>query len=313
MKRFRLVLLIVSICIFIFLKLSMKINYKNGILNNVSVYNEVKISQETEIEMDKFTENIEDIERITYDATKDNNEYVLIANEINEVGKDKAIIENNNEPATMSKAGTQVDVDNMSLMNIKEFFYVTEILDDIYDRICGKSYIDNEKIELDSLRYVRVLHYGFDGKVYVGELIVNKAIADDILDIMYELYLERYPIERMILVDEYNADDELSMNANNTSAFNYRMISGTNKLSNHSYGMAIDINPLYNPYVRTAKDGTILCSPENAIEYADREKEFSYKINHDDLCYKVFKKYGFDWGGDWNSKKDYQHFEKKIN
>ena len=313
MKRFRLVLLIVSISIFIFLIVSMKINYKKGIQNNVSEYNEVKISQETEKEMDNFNENIEDIERITYEATKDNNEDVSITKEINEVSKDEAIIANNNELTISSNAGTQVEVDNMSLMNVKEFFYAKEISDDIYDRICGKSYTDNDKIELDSLRYVRVLHYGFDGKVYVGELIVNKAIADDILDIMYELYLERYPIERMILVDEYNADDELSMNANNTSAFNYRMISGTNKLSNHSYGMAIDINPLYNPYVRTAKDGTILCSPENAIEYADREKEFSYKIDHDDLCYKVFKKYGFDWGGDWNSKKDYQHFEKKIN
>ena len=98
---------------------------------------------------------------------------------------------------------------------------------------------------------------------------------------------------------------------NNTSCFNYRTVPGKSKLSNHSYGRAIDINPLYNPYVRT-KDGKVLVSPQNAEEYADRSADFPYKIDREDLCYQLFTEHGFEWGGAWNSSKDYQHFEKKI-
>ncbi len=98
---------------------------------------------------------------------------------------------------------------------------------------------------------------------------------------------------------------------NNTSCFNYRTVSGKSKLSNHSYGCAIDINPLYNPYVRT-RDGKVLVSPQNAGEYADRSADFPYKIDREDLCYRLFTEHGFEWGGAWNSSKDYQHFEKKL-
>ncbi|WP_297906218.1 M15 family metallopeptidase [uncultured Parabacteroides sp.] len=113
----------------------------------------------------------------------------------------------------------------------------------------------------------------------------------------------------MVLVDEYNADDERSMQANNSSSFNFRFIHGTSKLSTHSMGYAIDINPKYNPYVKES-NGKIIYSPENAKEYIDRSANFPYKIDHNDLCFKEFKKRGFTWGGDWSHLKDYQHFEK---
>ena len=151
---------------------------------------------------------------------------------------------------------------------------------EIFERINGCSYQENDNIPLEELRYVQVLYYGFDGETHMGELIVNREIAEDVLEIFQELYEAQYPIERMELVDNYGGDDEASMAANNTSAFNYRTISGTSRLSNHSYGKAIDLNPFYNPYVYTSKDGQLHCEPAEAVEYEDRSKDFPHKIDH---------------------------------
>ena len=188
-------------------------------------------------------------------------------------------------------------------------FYQQEITDDIFARIEGKSFKANCITSREDLRYLRVLHYNKDREILEGELICHKDIADDLLAIFQELYKAKYPIERMKLVDEYEADDEASMRANNSSAFNFRYISGTKSLSRHSRGMAVDINPLYNPYVRY-RGGRTLVEPANAKPYVDRSKDFPYKIVKGDLCYRLFKKYGFTWGGDWKNSKDYQHFEK---
>lgn len=194
----------------------------------------------------------------------------------------------------------------------EELFFYTALTEDIRQRITGKSYPGTEEplqISYDDLAYVHVLYYDFDAQIQEGELICNKAIAQDLVEIFSELYDSQYPIERIRLIDEYDADDEASMADNNTSCFNYRTVPGKTKLSNHSYGRAIDINPLYNPYVRT-KDGETLISPDNAAPYADRSADFPHKIDRDDLCYKLFIQHGFRWGGAWNSSKDYQHFEK---
>ncbi len=200
---------------------------------------------------------------------------------------------------------------NLGGDDLNKYFISYSITKEIEKRIFGISYKENEKISLNDLKYINVLYYGFDGESHVGELIVNKGIADDIIDIFIELYELKYPIEKMVLVDEYNADDELSMSDNNSSAFNYRVIAGTDRLSNHAKGLAIDINPLYNPYVRTSK-GKQLISPDNSADYADRSKNFEYKIQKGDDCYNAFIKRGFSWGGEWSSSKDYQHFEKVL-
>lgn len=205
-----------------------------------------------------------------------------------------------------------VDVADLDSEAIHELFSAGEISEEIYGRIAGCSYRQNEQIFIEDLRYLRVLHMGFDGNVHVGELIVNKAVSEDILEIMEALYNAEYPIEKMVLVDEYGGDDEASMSDNNTSAFNYRTVAGTNKLSNHSFGTAIDINPLYNPYVKVRNDGSITVSPETGRQYADRTADFPYKIDRDGICYQLFTEHGFQWGGDWNSVKDYQHFEKSL-
>lgn len=194
---------------------------------------------------------------------------------------------------------------------IDNLFYSTEISPEIQNRIAGVSYQENDTIALSELRYIRVLYYGFAGETHIGELIVNQKIEADILEIMKELYENQYPIEKMVLIDEYGADDEDSMADNNTSAFNYRSINGSTKLSKHSLGLAIDINPRYNPCVRT-KDGELSVEPVNGNAYTDRTQEFPYKINENDLCYRLFTAHGFTWGGSWNSLKDYQHFEKDI-
>ena len=184
------------------------------------------------------------------------------------------------------------------------------ISDRVFARIEGKSFKEDCTTLREDLRYLRIMHYNKEGEVRRGELICHKDIADALLEIFQELYKAKYPIERMVLVDDYGADDETSMRANNSSAFNFRYISGTGKLSSHSRGMAIDINPLYNPYVRQGKGG-VRVSPSNAVKYVDRAKVFPYKIVKGDLCYRLFKKHGFTWGGDWKNSKDYQHFEKR--
>lgn len=189
-------------------------------------------------------------------------------------------------------------------------FYEGEITE-VLPRIQGISYQENPHVALRDLAYLRMLYCGMDGNTYVGEMIVNRKIKDDVLQIFQTLYENRYPIERMVLVDEFGGDDQDSMEANNTSAFNYRTIAGSDKLSNHSYGMAIDLNPKYNPYVKQAADGSAACQPESSGAYADRSKEFDYKIDENDLAYQLFTAAGFTWGGSWKSVKDYQHFEKE--
>ena len=188
-------------------------------------------------------------------------------------------------------------------------FYISEIPDDIFAKMQGKSYKEDCTVPREDLRYVHVRHMGFDGEAKDGELVVNKAIADDVLAIFEELYKADYPIEKVRLVDEYDADDEASMSDNNSSAFNFRFISHTTRISKHGLGMAVDINTRYNPYVKTV-DGKLSIEPANGADYVDRSKDFSHKIDHEDLCYKLFKEHGFTWGGDWTHSKDYQHFER---
>ncbi len=193
--------------------------------------------------------------------------------------------------------------------SVEENFYVSKITDSIFQRIKGKSYKSNCTVAREDLRYLHVLHVDIDGKIHEGEMICNARIANDVMEILTELYRQRYPIEKMRLVDEYDADDEKSMEDNNSSCFNFRFISHTTKVSKHGLGMAVDINPLYNPYIKTV-NGRRVVEPVTAGAYTDRSKEFAYKINRNDLCCRLFREHGFTWGGDWSSMKDYQHFEK---
>lgn len=222
--------------------------------------------------------------------------------------------------------------ESLSAICYEPGFFYEPLSEEIITRITGTSYPVPEEeamggtvpavnimpsgkeaaINYGDLCYLTVLHYDFEGQVQTGNLICNYGIAQDLLEIFYELYQNEYQIEKIRLIDEYDGDDTASMEDNNTSCFNYRVVDGTDSLSKHALGCAIDINPLYNPYVVYDYKGTgeTYISPSEGKTYADRSLDFPYKIDEDDLCYKLFKQHGFTWGGDWNSCKDYQHFQK---
>lgn len=198
----------------------------------------------------------------------------------------------------------------------EEGFYYEPLTDSVKERITGISYPESGcTVPYEDLAYVGLLYFDFDGQPQNGELICNKAIAQDMVEIFYELYRNEYQIERVRLIDEYGGDDTASMADNNTSCFNYRVVDGTTNLSKHAYGLAIDVNPYYNPYVVFNKngEGDTYISPPGSEIYADRSQDFAYKIDENDLCYRLFTEHGFTWGGNWNNTKDYQHFQKKLN
>ena len=190
----------------------------------------------------------------------------------------------------------------------EDSFAVTTIDDTTFARRKGKTYKDNCTVPLSELRHVKVLYKNKAKQTLKGEIVCNKHIADDVAEIFYELYKANYPIERIRLMDDYNADDETAMRDNNTSSFNFRFISHSTKVSKHGLGLAVDLNTLYNPFVLTV-DGKLHVEPETALKYVDRSKNFDYKIDENDLAYKLFIQHGFEWGGHWKTRKDYQHFE----
>lgn len=195
----------------------------------------------------------------------------------------------------------------MKTFLLSEGFTAKDVPTDVEEKMQGVTYHPNEQISVSDLAYLEVLHYNFDGTVSKGELICNKKLSKDLLRILKELYDEKYPIEKIRLADEYGGDDDKIMADNNSSCFNYRVIANTNVISLHGLGRAIDINPLYNPYIVGEK-----IMPENAAPYADRTKAFEHKIDENDKCYKIFKAHGWLWGGDWVNSKDYQHFYKPV-
>ena len=213
--------------------------------------------------------------------------------------------------------GDVVDEQYLKAQGHQAFFSIHAIPDTIFALMQGRSYKRDCTVARSSLRYILCLHRDDGGRSIVGEMVVNKSIAADVVEIFRRLYEAGYPIERMRLIDYWDADDERAMTANNSSSFNFRFISHTRKVSKHGMGMAIDINPLYNPYTKTlrggktnASAGKTIVEPAAGRPYLDRNRKFKYKITRGDLCYRLFRKYGFRWGGDWKTMKDYQHFEK---
>jgi peptidoglycan L-alanyl-D-glutamate endopeptidase CwlK len=155
---------------------------------------------------------------------------------------------------------------------------------------------------LEILRLVDVYYYGFDEKLHKGQLVVHKDVVLDIIEIFEFIRESRFPIGKVVPISQYGWSDEQSTKDNNTSAFNYRFISGTRVFSNHAAGLAIDINPLLNPYI---KNGVSL--PADCVY--DTTKAGT--ISPGSKLVREFRQRGWQWGGDWKSLKDYQHFEKK--
>jgi hypothetical protein len=156
---------------------------------------------------------------------------------------------------------------------------------------------------LDNLSLVDVYYYGFDNKLHKGQVIIHKEAVLDIIEIFEFIRESRFPVEKVIPISKYDWSDENSMMDNNTSAFNYRFISGTRVISNHAAGLAIDINPKLNPYI---KNGSSL--PTNCVYDTTKAGTLSASSQ----LVNEFKQRGWQWGGDWKTLKDYQHFEKKL-
>ena len=208
------------------------------------------------------------------------------------------------------KSGAIVSDKAIQKFGIENCFTIDVINDHIFTRMQGKSFKDGGLVQRSSLRYLRILHVDGNGKIHLGEMVCHHSIANDLIDIFRQLYDARYPIERTVLIDEYRADDETSMRANNSSCFNYRHVKGSGKLSKHAQGLAVDINPLYNPCVKRSAKGKLIVQPSTATKYVNRSTKYPYKIVKGDLLYRLFIQHGFKWGGAWRSLKDYQHFEK---
>lgn len=186
-----------------------------------------------------------------------------------------------------------------------DVFTSSEIPNSVFERMLGNSIPDKGTVDIQTLSYLQITYWGFDDKAHIGEMVVHKEVAQEVLDIFQEVYEQKYPIEKIQLIDEYGADDGKSMADNNTSSFCYRTVANTQKMSKHSFGKAIDINPLYNPYVV----GDYI-SPANGKEYANRSITRKGTIQKGDALYNAFIKRGWTWGGNWNTQKDYQHFQK---
>ena len=214
-------------------------------------------------------------------------------------------------------AGTLLSEAQIDKNNLSQYFtaVLIEEGDSVYKRINGKSYQKNNDIKLSDLRYLKMLHRNFNNDIQVGEMIVNKSVANEVLGIFKQLFSDGYQIYSMYLIDNFwekNAGtaDWNSIEANNTSCFCYRAATGGSKLSKHALGRAIDINPMQNPYV-TYKDGKPQYSHSNAADYvSNRSSKKAHVITTSDKAYKLFTKKGWSWGGNWSSPKDYQHFQK---
>lgn len=176
----------------------------------------------------------------------------------------------------------------------------------IIEFISGVTFKENTPFAHSFLAYLTITHVDFEGKDRVGHMIVAEEIADEVLDIFQEIYESAFPIYSIQLIDYFDADDYLSLAANNSSSFNFRYIAGTNVISRHGFGMAIDINPIQNPYIR---GNNVL--PEAGREYLDRSDIRPGMIVNGDAVYQAFKSRGWTWGGDWTLPIDYHHFERR--
>lgn len=196
-----------------------------------------------------------------------------------------------------------------ALENINSFHIEYEPLKgDILNKVKEYSWKKKCPVKLSELILLKVSYWGFDDKAHIGSIIVHRKASPEVILIFKELFENKFPIASLKLMYEYFGDDDQSMLANNTVAFNCRLTTNhKSKFSRHSYGIAIDINPFINPYY---KKGKVI--PATAGEYLDRDIRKKGLITKKSICYKLFKQKGWRWGGNWKSLKDYQHFEKKL-
>ena len=171
------------------------------------------------------------------------------------------------------------------------------------DRMRGSSWHRGCPVGLDRLRLIRMPYRGFDGDTHDGRMVVRASRARDVRAAFHDIYDAGFRIRRMVPVDRYDGDDDASMAANNTSAFNCRRVAGTDRWSEHAYGRALDINPVQNPWVSGSS-----VEPPAGEKYTDRSDRRRGMVVRPSPVIRAFARIGWEWGGDWSSSKDYQHF-----
>jgi D-alanyl-D-alanine carboxypeptidase len=175
-------------------------------------------------------------------------------------------------------------------------------------QMVGVSWRPGCPVPIRRLRVVDMPHWGFDHRVHRGELVVHRALVTEVVGAFRRLYATRFPIRRMRTIEAYGGSDRASMAADNTSAFNCRAVTGSpGRFSLHSYGRAIDVNPVENPFIA---GGTVL--PPRGRAYRDRGDVRPGMITARGRVVRAFRRAGFTWGGSWQSPKDYQHFEADL-
>ena len=302
-------------------KTEIKQKYK-AIKSQVSEKDE-KITQ-LEQDVEDLKQQVQTLQQIQTEAARQNEEAQAAESQTTqlqtETSQEEGVISppsgNSAFSDTQLRVGEAISDDE--IINIDKYFTSSEIKrgDAVFNRINGKSYRDNNDIALEDLRYLTIPYYNFEQQVMLGEMIVNVDIQEDVLNIFKELFNNKYEINSMKLIDDYwilgtdgNKADNNSIEENNTSCFCYRQVTGGESVSNHGYGRAIDINPQQNPYVENGEN-----SHRNADEYVNNRyvgEPHVIVASDEDICYSIFTKYGFTWGGSWTNPIDYQHFEKQ--
>jgi hypothetical protein len=173
-------------------------------------------------------------------------------------------------------------------------------------RMTGSSWHEGCPVGLSDLRSLRIGYWGFDGQPHVGKMVVAASAVSAVHEAFRTLYAARFPIRRMHLVDDSGASDYDSIDADNTSAFNCRPVTGGTQFSEHAYGRAIDINPIENPYVYP--DGKTVHKASRP--YQDRSDHRRGMAFRGGVLVQAFAGAGWSWGGLWRppSGTDYQHF-----
>jgi hypothetical protein len=187
-------------------------------------------------------------------------------------------------------------------------FFINEIPENLKQSMIHKRiWQETCPVGLNQLRLLQVDHYNFTGDVLNGEIVTHFRIAENVIKIFQELYRLKFPINKVRLIDDYDGNDELSMTDNNSSCFNYRNIPGSDILSIHSYGLAIDINPLQNPFIVINNNKNITVYPKEGALFLNR---YNRRAGMVEPIVELFKNHGFDdWGGMWNDPIDYHHFQ----
>ncbi len=173
------------------------------------------------------------------------------------------------------------------------------------DVLARSSWTEECPVAVTELAYVTVSHVGFDGAFHTGEIIVNVAVADDIVEVFRSLHDARFPIEQMRVITKEEIDAPPTGDWNDTTSFVCRPAVGSGSWSRHAYGLAIDINPFHNPYVKAD-----LVLPELASAYLDRDDVRSGMIAPGDAVTEAFAAIGWEWGGNWRTLKDWMHFSR---